>query len=138
MITLNIEVTEEFEAKFRSKLEKDSVTKSQYVLKLLQNDLESRINLGEGFYYDKILCRLFNKKNEEIFLTKILKALLSTLLQYKGEIVPVDILMEGAWKRDNISIYTFRNMIRMIRSMTYYNIIKNHSSKGYSLDVNNS
>lgn len=34
-----------------------------------------------------------------------------------------------------MSIYTMRNIVNKIRQKTYYEIIKNHSNKGYTIDI---
>ncbi|KAB7892561.1 hypothetical protein GBG18_01515 [Poseidonibacter ostreae] len=60
-----------------------------------------------------------------------------TLLEYKGKVVPVDVLTLRAWGKDNVSIFTFRNMINQIRVKTYYGIITNHSNLGYTININN-
>ncbi len=33
-----------------------------------------------------------------------------------------------------MSIYTMRNIVNKIRQKTYYEIIRNHSNKGYTID----
>ena len=137
MIQLKLELSEQLEKKFISKLKREELLDSEYIQKLIENDLESKIDLGEGFIYDMHLDKLFDKKRIEIEITKIEKKLLLTLIEYAEKIVPVDILISKSWNKTNVTIYSFRNVIKKIRDKTYYELIKNHSSLGYSINISN-
>jgi DNA-binding response OmpR family regulator len=137
MIQLKLELSEQLEKKFISKLKREELLDSEYIQKLIENDLESKIDLGEGFIYDMHLDKLFDKKRREIEITKIEKKLLLTLIEYTDKIVPVDILISKSWNKTNVTIYSFRNVIKKIRDKTYYELIKNHSSLGYSINISN-
>lgn len=135
MKTITLTLTKQLENKFTSKLKKEKLTDSEYILKLIENDLDSTIKLGEGFYYHRQSDKLYDIENEEIPLTKIEKRMLLTLIAYEGEITPVDVIIEKAWKKDHVSIYSFRNVILKIREKTYYKLINNHSNLGYSINM---
>lgn len=135
MKTITLTLTKQLENKFTSKLKKEKLTDSEYILKLIENDLDSTIKLGEGFYYHRQSDKLYDIENEEIPLTKIEKRMLLTLIAYEGKITPVDVIIQKAWKKDQVSIYSFRNIILKIREKTYYKLIKNHSNLGYSIDM---
>lgn len=137
MIQVKLELSEELEKKFISKLKREELLDSEYIQKLIENDLESKVDLGEGFIYDMHLDKLFDKKRIEIEITKIEKKLLLTLIEYAEKIVPVDILISRSWNKTNVTIYSFRNVIKKIRDKTYYELIKNHSSLGYSINISN-
>ena len=137
MIQVKLELSEQLEKKFISKLKKEELLDSEYIQKLIENDLESKIDLGEGFIYDMHLDKLFDKKRIEIEIKKIEKKLLLTLIEYAEKIVPVDILISRSWNKTNVAIYSFRNVIKKIRDKTYYELIKNHSSLGYSINISN-
>lgn len=137
MIQVKLELSEQLEKKFISKLKREELLDSEYIQKLIENDLESKIDLGEGFIYDMHLDKLFDKKRIEIEITKIEKKLLLTLIEYAEKIVPVDILISRSWNKTNVTIYSFRNVIKKIRDKTYYELIKNHSSLGYSINISN-
>ena len=68
-----------------------------------------------------------------IALTKIEKRIVQTLIEHDGEITPVEVIMKSVWNTLDVSIYTFRNMIKHIREKTYYGLLKNHPMKGYSI-----
>lgn len=135
MRTITLNLSKELEIKFASKLIKEEFTDSEYILKLIKNDLDQKLDLGEGFYYDKYSERFYNSKNEEIVMTKIEKRLLLALIEQSGEIVSVDFLMEKVWRKKDVSIFSFRNAIKKIRDKCYYGLIKNHSNLGYSVDI---
>ena len=137
MIQVKLELSEQLEKKFISKLKREELLDSEYIQKLIENDLESKIDLGEGFIYDMHLDKLFDKKRIEIEITKIEKKLLLTLIEYTEKIVPVDILISRSWNKTNVTIYSFRSVIKKIRDKTYYELIKNHSSLGYSINISN-
>lgn len=134
MKTITFKLSEQLENELSYKLERENLTDSEYILDLIAYDL-LRIDLGEGFYYNKQLNTLYDKENKEVLLTRIGKELLRNLIQFNGEIVSVEKLMEISWKKDNVSIYTFRNMIKKIRDQTYYGIIKNRSNLGYAANI---
>ncbi|WP_193315831.1 helix-turn-helix domain-containing protein [Poseidonibacter ostreae] len=129
-----MKLSEQIEDKFTSKLKKEDLTDSEYISRLIENDLDSRIDLGEGFYYNKYLDRLYNQENKVIVLTKIEREIVITLIEYRGELVPVDIITKRSWKKDDVSIYTFRNLIKKIRDKTYFKLIKSRSNLGYSIN----
>ncbi|CAI8194635.1 MAG: Uncharacterised protein [Arcobacter lacus] len=52
----------------------------------------------------------------------------------RNEITDYDTIKEVVWKGKDMSIYTMRNIVNKIRQKTYYDIIKNHSNKGYTID----
>lgn len=134
MRTITFKLSEQLENELSYKLKRRNLTDSEYILNLIEYDL-LRIDLGEGFNYNKQLNKLYDKENKEVLLTRIGKELLRNLIQANGEIVSVEKLMEVSWKKDNVSIYTFRNMIKKIRDQTYYGIIKNRSNLGYAANI---
>ncbi len=137
MRTITLNLSKELETKFASNLIKEEITDSEYILELIRKDLDQKLDLGEGFYYDKNSERFYNSKNEEIVMTKIEKRLLFALLEQSGEIVLVDFLMEKVWRKKDVSIFSFRNAIKKIRDKYYYGLIKNHSGLGYSINIPN-
>ena len=134
MKTITFKLTEQLKTELTSKLKRKQLTDSQYVFNLIEHDL-MRIDLGEGFYYDKQVDKLYDNEKKEVKLTKIAKKLLLNMIKFNGEIVPVDILMKNSWDNEDVSIYTFRNMIKKIRDQTYYELISNHSNLGYSVNI---
>jgi Fic family protein len=46
-----------------------------------------------------------------------------------------DTIKDLVWKGKDMSIYTMRNIVNKIRQKTYYEIVRNHSSRGYTIDI---
>jgi DNA-binding response OmpR family regulator len=135
MTSFDLKLSKDLESKLTQKLKDENITKEAYILKLLENDLDSRITFENGFYFNEYLGKFFNQDNDEIKFTRIEKELLLTLIENYGDIVPVEKLSLRAWKREEVSIFAFRNMIKNIRKKTYYTLIKNHSNLGYSINI---
>lgn len=135
MKSITVKLPTHLDDKLEETLKRDNLTLSQYIHNLIEHDLNSRVYLGEGFYYHRYLDKLFDNNDKTIHLSKIEKEMLVTLIEHEGEFASVDILTIRAWKKDEVSIYTFRNMIKKIRDKTYYGIIKNRSNIGYSINM---
>ncbi len=136
MLTLNLDLSKELQSKLFAKLEKEKLTSSEYFIKLLEQDVDSIIQLGNGFYYNEYLDKFYNNKDTEINFTQTQKNLLIALIKSNGEIKTSEKLISEAWRsRGNVSIFTFRNMIKQIRDKTYYKLIKSYSGKGYSINI---
>ncbi len=74
---------------------------------ILSQQINSRIDLGKGFYYDKVLKKVFDRKNVDVGLTKTQMNIFSTILKNQGTIVEVDVIKNNAWKNKNtIYFYT--------------------------------
>ena len=57
------------------------------------------------------------------------------MIARRNEITDYTVIKEVVWKGKDMSIYTMRNIVNKIRQKTYYEIIKNHSNKGYTIDI---
>ena len=105
----------------------------QYIAFLINKDINGIKNIGKGFYYNNNYKKVFNKFHEDVLFTKTQLKILLILLE-NNSIVSSDEIIHSVWKKENVSIFTLRNMIKQIRDKTYYEIIKNHSNKGYSIN----
>lgn len=129
---LTIDLTKEMERFLKSKSKEFNLSIEDTLKEILNQQIDSRIDLGKGFYYDKVLKKVFDRKNQDVGLTKTQMSIFNTILKSKGTIVDVEVIKKSAWKDKNTSIFTLRNMIKQIRDKTYYGLIKSHSSRGYS------
>lgn len=103
------------------------------IMCLNQTKRGDKIEFEKGFYYDEYREQFFNKNNRLIELTKLEYGLLKLLLERKGDITDYDIIQKEVWKGKKMSIFTMRNVVNKIRQKLYYEIIKNHSNKGYTI-----
>ncbi|MGA1931185.1 winged helix-turn-helix domain-containing protein [Arcobacter sp. YIC-464] len=133
-LNISISITDENNEKLKSKIQKLDVSLDEYVSRLIDKDINSIVQLDNGFYYNKANSKLFNSFNDEVKLTRIEEALFSLLLENRGEIVPIDTIHNVAWKGKNMTRFTLRNKVKTLRDKTYYDLIKNHSNIGYSMN----
>ncbi len=129
---LTIDLTKDMEKFLKSKSKEYNLSVEETLKEILSQQIDSRIDLGKGFYYDKVVKKVFDKKNIDVGLTKTQMNIFHTVLKNRGNIVEVEVIKKNAWKDKNTSIFTLRNMIKQIRDKTYYGLIKSHSSRGYS------
>lgn len=109
--------------------------KDSYVSELVERELTKIVKLGNCFKYDQISKTLF-KGSIEIILTPTELRLFELLLRHKGKIVSMEDIRKGAWKGKNMTRFTLRNKIKTLRDRTFYELIKNHSNIGYSMEIN--
>ncbi|PUE67067.1 response regulator transcription factor [Arcobacter lacus] len=93
-----------------------------------------KIEFDQGIYFDEYRDQFFKKDGEMIDFTKLEKSFLKLLIARRNKITDYDMVKDIVWKGKEMSIYTMRNIVNKIRQKTYYEIIKNHSSKGYILN----
>lgn len=95
------------------------------------------LNSGEPDKYEfdiksQLLTQLSTKK--EVELTKIQKKLLALLVRKRGQVVSFQEIHDEVWKGKNMTRFTLRNQVKIIRDKTFKSIIKNHSNIGYTID----
>ncbi len=129
---ITIDLTKDMQKFLTSKSKEYKLSIEETLKEIISQQINSRIDLGKGFYYDKVLKKVFDRKNNDTGLTKTQMNIFYTILDTRGNIVDVDTIKKNAWKDKNTSIFTLRNMIKQIRDKTYYGLIKSHSSRGYS------
>jgi DNA-binding response OmpR family regulator len=129
---ISIDLTKDMERFLKSKSKEFNLSIEDTLKEILSQQIDSRLDLGKGFYYDKVVKKVFDKKNNDVGLTKTQMSIFHTLLKNRNTIVDVETIKKNAWKDKNTSIFTLRNMIKQIRDKTFYGLIKSHSSRGYS------
>lgn len=129
---ITIDLTKEMERFLKSKSREFNLPLEETLKEIISQQVDSRIDLGKGFYYDKVLKKVFDRKNVDVELTKTQMNIFGIILRNQGTIVDVETIKRSAWKDKSTSIFTLRNMIKQIRDKTYYGLIKSHSSRGYS------
>lgn len=128
---MNIKVNNK---KAEERCKKLKLTMEEYIAYLIDKDLNEKVNLGKGFYYNNSSKKVYNKSNNDIKMTATQLRILLLLLENKGKILSAKKITVKAWDKKDISIFTLRNMIKQIRDKTYYEIIKSHSNIGYSIN----
>lgn len=106
------------------------------IMCLNQTKRGDKIEFQNGIYFDEYRDQFFKPSGVLIDFTRLEKSFLKLLIEKRGEITDYDTIKDVVWKGKNMSIYTMRNIVNKIRQKTYYEIIRNHSNKGYVLEEN--
>ena len=104
------------------------------IMCLNQTKRGDKYDFQHGIYFDEYRDQFFKAGGALIDFTRLEKSFLKLLIIKKGDIIDYDIIRNVVWKCKNMSIYTMRNIVNKIRQKTYYEIIRNHSNKGYVID----
>ncbi len=105
------------------------------IMCLNQTKRGDKIEFENGIYFDEYRDQFFKSGGILIDFTRLEKSFLKLLITKRNEITDYDTIKEVVWKGKEMSIYTMRNIVNKIRQKTYYEIIKNHSNKGYTIDI---
>mgnify|MGYP005847832485 CR=1 FL=1 len=104
------------------------------IMCLNQTKRGDKIEFKNGIYFDEYRDQFFKPGGTLIEFTRLEKSFLKLLISKKGDIVDYNTIKEVVWKGKDMSIYTMRNIVNKVRQKTYYEMIKNHSNKGYTID----
>ncbi|AXH14999.1 DNA-binding response regulator [Malaciobacter mytili] len=104
------------------------------IMCLNQTKRGDKVEFQNGIYFDEYRDQFFKPGGVLIDFTRLEKSFLKLLIQKRGEIIDYDTIKDVVWKGKNMSIYTMRNIVNKIRQKTYYEIIRNHSNKGYIIE----
>ena len=100
-----------------------------------QTKRSDKVELGNGVYFDEYRDQFFKKGGVMIDFTRLEKGFLKLLIEKRDEITSYETIKDVVWKGKEMSIYTMRNIVNKIRQKTYYEIVRNHSSRGYTIDL---
>ncbi len=104
------------------------------IMCLNQTKRGDKIEFQNGIYFDEYRDQFFKSGGVLIEFTRLEKSFLKLLISKRNEIVDYNTIKDVVWKGKDMSIYTMRNIVNKVRQKTYYEIIKNHSNKGYTID----
>ena len=105
------------------------------IMCLNQTKRGDKIEFENGIYFDEYRDQFFKAGGILIDFTRLEKSFLKLLITKRNDITDYDTIKDIVWKGKDMSIYTMRNIVNKIRQKTYYEIIKNHSNKGYTIDI---
>lgn len=93
------------------------------------------IKLDHNFSYDKVNKSVIRPDGTIVHLSKNEYLLLELLLEHKRKIVSYEAIESVVWPTTSMNLDALRTMVRAIRKKTYPDIISNHNSIGYKIDV---
>ena len=105
------------------------------IMCLNQTKRGDKIEFENGIYFDEYRDQFFKPGGILIDFTRLEKSFLKLLITRRNDLTDYDTIKDIVWKGKDMSIYTMRNIVNKIRQKTYYEIIKNHSNKGYTIDI---
>ncbi|MBU0925164.1 response regulator [bacterium] len=120
---------------FLSKPLRAKDVKLAVIMCLNQTKRGDKIEFENGIYFDEYRDQFFKSGGVLIDFTRLEKSFLKLLITKRNDVTDYDTIKEVVWKGKDMSIYTMRNIVNKIRQKTYYEIIKNHSNKGYTIDI---
>ena len=120
---------------FLSKPLRAKDVKLAVIMCLNQTKRGDKIEFENGIYFDEYRDQFFKPGGILIDFTRLEKSFLKLLITKRNDVTDYDTIKEVVWKGKDMSIYTMRNIVNKIRQKTYYEIIKNHSNKGYTIDI---
>lgn len=135
MLKITVNLKNDFADLLTNKLESEDVSMEKYIKTLIEKDLTPTIQLENGFSYNSISRKLLDSNNDVVKLTSIQKNIIVLLMEKRNTIIPIEIIKEVCWGRDDVSIHSVRNMVKKIRAKTYCTFITNHPCDGYEMTI---
>ena len=132
-LSVEFYIEKELSHKLYNNIRERKISFPQYVIELINHDLESEIKLNNDFYYNVKQSEIYTHKREKIDLTKLENSFLLLLLKNKNKISSIDLIKSMVWEDDSIPIQSLRNIVRQIRNKTTYTLIETIPNKGYRI-----
>lgn len=134
MITLNVtlNINSELKKRLNVLLKNKGMDIENYMLSLVDKDINSKLEVNKNFYFDYDNNRLFYN-SREITLSRMECKILRVLVDNQNTFISCEEL-EKIIK--NTTKNSIRTVIVQIRAKTHRNIIKTVSKKGYKLSIN--
>jgi len=104
-------------------------------MKLLSKKIENKLHLGNNIIFDT-QNQVIIKENSIISLNKKERLLLNLLLKNNNKVLSYETLEYHIWD-DAISRDALKSLIKDLRKKTYKEFIKNISSLGYKIELEN-
>ena len=128
---MNLTINNELLKELNKKVGSSSV--ESYIENLIKKDLEENHRLNYGYYFNLNNSRLYNNDNKEIKLTSKPLMILKCLIENKGNTVSIGTISKYVWSKEDVSVFTIRNMVKRIRDKSYSDIILSVKGLGYKL-----
>ncbi len=132
-ILIDLDIDDDLKNNIEEKLKNKSLLIKDYILELIQKDIEKTIDFN-GYSYSFEFNKLLYE-DKEVKFTTIENDLFRYLLNNANNIMSTDDIHLNIWKDKKMTLFTLRNIIRSIREKTYHKLIKNVSNRGYMLVI---
>ena len=132
-ILIDLDIDDDLKNNIEEKLKNKNLLIKDYILELIQKDIEKTIDFN-GYSYSFEFNKLLYE-DKEVKFTTIENDLFRYLLNNANNIMSTDDIHLNIWKDKKMTLFTLRNIIRSIREKTYHKLIKNVSNRGYMLVI---
>ena len=132
-ILIDLDIDDDLKNNIEEKLKNKNLLIKDYILELIQKDIEKTIDFN-GYSYSFEFNKLLYE-DKEVKFTTIENDLFRYLLNNANNIMSTEDIHLNVWKDKNMTLFTLRNIIRSIREKTYYKLIKNVSNRGYMMVI---
>lgn len=132
-ILIDLDIDDDLKNNIEEKLKNKNLLIKDYILELIQKDIEKTIDFN-GYSYSFEFNKLLYE-DKEVKFTTIENDLFRYLLNNSNNIMSTDDIHLNIWKDKKMTLFTLRNIIRSIREKTYHKLIKNVSNRGYMLVI---
>jgi len=130
---MEINLTKQTEEKLTNHLKQRNTDVNDYIEELITKDVSNTYYFETGYKFDLVNNRLYDPKGLEVDLTNKPCLILKLLILNKDKIVSTQEISEYIWKTDDTSVFTIRNMIKLIRDKSYKYIILSLKNEGYKI-----
>ena len=130
-ILIDLDIDDDLKNNIEEKLKNKNLLIKDYILELIQKDIEKTIDFN-GYSYSFEFNKLLYE-DKEVKFTTIENDLFRYLLNNSNNIMSTDDIHLNIWKDKKMTLFTLRNIIRSIRGKPYNKLIKNVSNRGYML-----
>ena len=132
-ILIDLDIDDDLKNNIEEKLKNKNLLIKDYILELIQKDIEKTIDFN-GYSYSFEFNKLLYE-DKEVKFTTIENDLFRYLLNNANNIMSTDDIHLNIWKDKKMTLFTLRNVIRSIREKTYHKLIKNVSNRGYMMVI---
>ena len=132
-ILIDLDIDDDLKNNIEEKLKNKNLLIKDYILELIQKDIEKTIDFN-GYSYSFEFNKLLYE-DKEVKFTTIENDLFRYLLNNSNNIMSTDDIHLNIWKDKKMTLFTLRNIIRSTREKTYHKLIKNVSNRGYMMVI---
>ena len=133
-ILIDLDIDDDLKNNIEEKLKNKNLLIKDYILKLIENDIDSVIDFNDNYSYNFSFNKLFFK-NQEIKLTSMEDNLFRLLLNNANNLVSLKEIENVVLAGKYMSRFTLRNKIKVLRDKTYHDLIVNSSNNGYLMHI---
>lgn len=131
-LLIQLNISETLKDKIYTKLNNNNLQMETYILNLINKDINTKVCLKNGFYFDYNKNMLFNENNE-IPLTKNQYKVFKYLLDNQNKLISYEELEEAL---NYCTKDCIRNFVSQLRIKIYKSLIETIHGNGFIMSIN--